>query len=148
VTAIGAPGEIWIGGDGVSRGYLGRDQLTADRYPERARLARERASAPLRHAHEERALREAGASEQEIHELRIRNFGEDAADRMRALDERRAAWDERLARYRAEREATAAAFEDPDRRDREIEALRRAHFGPDEIARVRILDRIEARGQQ
>ncbi|HSF42699.1 MAG TPA: non-ribosomal peptide synthase/polyketide synthase [Thermoanaerobaculia bacterium] len=30
---IGVAGEIWIGGPGVSRGYLDRPELTAERYP-------------------------------------------------------------------------------------------------------------------
>ena len=29
---VGAPGELWIGGDGVTRGYHCRDDLTADRF--------------------------------------------------------------------------------------------------------------------
>ncbi|MHA7867417.1 MAG: MupA/Atu3671 family FMN-dependent luciferase-like monooxygenase [Salipiger thiooxidans] len=31
-VGIGMPGELWIGGEGVTRGYWGRDALTAERF--------------------------------------------------------------------------------------------------------------------
>ncbi|HEY2738369.1 MAG TPA: amino acid adenylation domain-containing protein, partial [Thermoanaerobaculia bacterium] len=32
LSPIGVPGELWIGGAGVTRGYLRRDELTAEKY--------------------------------------------------------------------------------------------------------------------
>jgi lipase chaperone LimK len=115
-----------------------------EQHPESVRAARERAAAPLLHAREERALRDAGAGEAEIHALRVERFGPDAAERMRTLDAERAAWGQRLATYRAERDAVLVEAHDPDSAEAGLEALRAAHFQPEERERVRLLDRVEA----
>jgi lipase chaperone LimK len=112
-------------------------------YPESVRAARARATEPLRHAREESMLRAAGATPGEIHELRVERFGPEAAERMAALDARRARWNERLAAWRAERDALAAATPDPAERAAALEALRAEHFTPEEARRVRALDAID-----
>jgi lipase chaperone LimK len=113
-------------------------------YPEATREARARATASLRHAREEAALREAGASPAEIDALREAHFGPEAAARMRALDERRAAWQRRVSRYRSEHDARLAGLDDPAARAAALEALRAEHFSPEEARRIAILDREEA----
>ncbi len=109
------------------------------RYPERVRQARAAAALPVQHAREERALREAGASEAEIEALRVERFGPEAAARMAALDASRAAFDARLGAYREARAALG-----PDAAPEALGALREAHFPPEERERVRLLDRVEA----
>lgn len=39
---LGSSGELWIGGDGVARGYLGRPDLTAERFVENPHLPGDR----------------------------------------------------------------------------------------------------------
>jgi lipase chaperone LimK len=110
-------------------------------YPESVREARARASLPLRHAHDERVLLEAGASDAEIDALRERHFGREAADRMRALEADRAHWDGRLAAYRADRDARLAGLEDPAERAAVVAAVRAEHFRDDEQLRIEVLER-------
>lgn len=112
--------------------------------PESARRAREAALVPARLAEQERALRENGASAGEIRALREETVGVEAADRLAALDERRAEWERRLAAYRRDRDAIAAnASLDPAARDAAIETLRARDFDARERLRVRTIDEIE-----
>ncbi|HVH05319.1 MAG TPA: lipase secretion chaperone, partial [Myxococcota bacterium] len=68
----------------------------------------------------------------------------EAAARLAALDGERAAWSERVAAYRAERDALRAHDLSPEDYAAQLAALRAAHFpGPDGV-RIEALDRIEA----
>lgn len=96
---------------------------------------------PLRHASEELALRESGASEAEVDALREERFGREAADRMAALDADRADWAARVTEYRSEREALLATMDDFAEREAALNDLRERHFSEDERKRVEILDR-------
>lgn len=120
------------------------EALDAER-PDAEREALRRATAHLRLARDEAALREAGASGAEIHALRAERFGEEAAERLDALDARRADWERRLATYREDRAALLArAPRDPAARAAALDALRREHFSPAEARRAAALDRLEA----
>ncbi len=112
----------------------------ADEWPEETRERHARTTAPLRLAQETAALRDAGASDAEIFALRAERVGPAAAERMAALDAERAAFAERLARYR---EARAAEIERHGAAA-DLEALRDAFVPPAERDRVARLDAIDA----
>lgn len=113
--------------------------------PEEQRLARERAIAPARLRASEAALREAGAGDADIRAHRTELFGEEAADRLAALDRERAAWDARLEEYRRARDAVLADPSlGPQQRDAAVRALLEANFDGPERLRVEALDRIAA----
>lgn len=119
-----------------------RERLAAldDRLPVDARETRARALAPTRLLRDEAALREAGASDAEIQALRTRRFGPEAAERLRALDARRAAFEARVAQWRSEAERLRERGASED----EIAAARARSFEGPELLRVEALDRIEA----
>lgn len=120
-----------------------------EQLPESVREARRRASAPARVRDDVRRLRAAGADPSKVFAVREAAFGTEAAQRLAALDEERAAWDARVEAYRLDREALLAelggdalgpehslAESDQAR----LEALRRAHFEEEELLRVRVMD--------
>lgn len=74
----------------------------------------------------------------ERHRLRVERFGEEAAARMELLDRERAAWDARVAAYRAER-ARVQALAASSRRATLDEYLAR-HFSEAEQRRIRSLE--------
>ena len=105
--------------------------------------ARAAATAPLNELNREIQLRAAGASDQEIAAARTAAFGADAAARLADLDRAHAAWDARLAQFRAARAAILAdpALDDAERQ-RRIDALLAQSFTESERRRVEVLDRI------
>jgi lipase chaperone LimK len=112
--------------------------------PAEVRDTREAVRAPSRLRAEEAALRAAGAGEGEIRALRERRFGAEAAERLEALDRRRADFEARLGAYREARASLLARdFPDPAAREAALEALRADHFRGPERTRVRALDRVE-----
>ncbi|MEW6267753.1 MAG: lipase secretion chaperone, partial [Thermodesulfobacteriota bacterium] len=111
---------------------------------ERARRREATAALDLRAA--EADLAASGGSADELHALRERMVGREAADRLATLDAQRRAWNERVADYRA---ARAAIDGEPslDAREREaaIARLRVERFSETERLRVEALDDIDGR---
>jgi lipase chaperone LimK len=123
-----------------------RDRRLAEidaRTPAALREARAAAMAPLDQLARETALRAAGASGAEITAARTAALGAEAAARLGDLDRSRAAWDARLAQFRAERARLLAdpRLDDAERRRRIDELLVRSFTAPERI-RVDALDRM------
>jgi lipase chaperone LimK len=114
--------------------------------PEDVRRVREAAVTPLRLLAEEARAREAGASADELRAMREQAVGPAAADRLAVLDAERAAWDARVADYRAARTAVEAdPGLDAAGRAAAVAALLHARFTAPERLRVEALDRIAGR---
>jgi lipase chaperone LimK len=119
------------------------DALEAE-LPAPARARRDAATLPLRLREEEAALRAAGADDAEIRSVREQMVGVEAAERLARLDRDRAAWQQRVDRYRVARDALRAdASLDPAARDAAVAALRSREFDPRERIRIEALDAIE-----
>ncbi|MCK6588400.1 MAG: lipase chaperone [Polyangiaceae bacterium] len=105
--------------------------------PESAQRANEAATRALRLREDEAALRAKGASEEEIRRHRVEAVGEEAADRLQALDQKRAEWKGRIDAFRAERDRIAKQYSDEAARKAAEERLFEESFDPDERARAR-----------
>lgn len=125
-----------------------RDRRLAEleaRLPARVRAAREAALAPIKEMQHEEQLRAAGASEAQITASRTAAFGADGAARLAELDKAHAAWDAKLAQFRAARAAIAGDAQlDAAERDRRVEALLAQSFTPQEQLRVRAIEHLAA----
>lgn len=113
--------------------------------PDSTRRARDASSAPLRLFQAEQQLRARGGSDAELRALRESMVGAEATARLEERDRSRAAWNGRLAAYRAERDAILAnANLDPKAREAAIETVRAQRFDARERIRVRVIDEMEA----
>lgn len=85
---------------------------------------------------------EQGASPEQIQVLRREQFGPEAADRLAALDAKRAAWDERVRAYEGARAQldTLDTLDSLDQLDQAGEALAAEFFSPSELRRLRALE--------
>ena len=112
------------------------------RIPTAVRDARAAALAPLNELNRETAMRAAGASDPQIAAARTEAFGAEAADRLAELDRAHAAWDARLAAFRAARAALSVDPRlDAAERQRRVDELLARSFTPPERIRVEALDR-------
>jgi lipase chaperone LimK len=114
-----------------------------EQLPDAVRAARREVLAALELRQAEAELRAAGAAPAEIQAEREQRFGPEAAGRLAALDQHRAAWEERVAAYRSERDELRARGLSDEQYTEELSALRAARFAEPERLRVEALDRIE-----
>lgn len=109
--------------------------------PEPVRNVREQTMAALQLRADEARLREQGAGAEQIRRLRVERFGEEAADRLDALDRERAEWDRRLAEFRAERTRIRSDRSlTPQQQDAAIARLMAERFAENERIRVEALN--------
>ena len=111
--------------------------------PAEMREVRAAVTAPLRLAHDEAALRDAGGSPEDVQALREQAVGREAAERLAALDQRRVEWQGRVDAYRQERAAIDADVSaSPEQREIALDALRARLFSGSELLRIRATDRV------
>ncbi|HEY0193784.1 MAG TPA: lipase secretion chaperone, partial [Kofleriaceae bacterium] len=114
--------------------------------PAADRAARAAATAPIDQMARDAELRAQGASEAAIAAARAAKLGPEAAQRLAALDQARAAWDDRLAAFRAARAALLAdgSLSDDERQAR-VAALLASSFTPQEQLRVAAIEHLPPR---
>ncbi len=110
-----------------------------DELPEGVREARAEALLPVRARAEESAMREEGATDEQIRAHRVETFGEEAADRLAELDKQRAAFKERVEAFRKERSRLAKSAQDDGAFRVAETALLERSFDETERLRVRAI---------
>jgi len=110
--------------------------------PDSIRATRSEAIRPQQQQADEQAMRAEGAGDEEIRRHRIETVGVEAADRLGALDQRRADWKRRLAEFRAKRAAIVASEPSEPAQRAAVQKLLQESFTPEEQIRVRAADAI------
>lgn len=119
-----------------------RIALLEQELPAPIREMRDETQAPSRVANEVSVLRQQGASEEEVRQLREQEFGVEAADRFEKLDQARQQWDARYDSYRAERADIVVSGLAEEDQQRALLRLQERLFDSQEVRRVQALDRI------
>ena len=91
-------------------------------------------NAVLNLAHATADLQRAGASDSDVHQLRVDHVGEPAAQRLADLDQQRAQWQRRVDAWLSERDALM--------NESEVEQRRAMQFSQQELQRVMALERL------
>jgi lipase chaperone LimK len=117
-------------------------QEIESRLPEEAQRARAEATKPLAQRAEEEAMRAGGATDEQIRQQRVASVGEDAADRLEALDRERAEWKRRVEAFRSERDRLAGRYADEKERQAAEDRLLETSFSAEERLRVRAILKI------
>ncbi|MCG8421708.1 MAG: hypothetical protein MJE77_27635 [Proteobacteria bacterium] len=120
----------------IDRSISGTDEVAANAEVARVAVDLHRATA---------RLRADGASAGDIHDLRTARVGPGAADRLAALDRRRAEWQRRIGEYRAARDEISASLTDANEREQALARWIDSHFDSREKLRLRAVDRIAGR---
>ncbi|GMT96138.1 hypothetical protein KH5H1_02570 [Corallococcus caeni] len=115
-----------------------------ERLPPDVRASREEAVRPLRQQAVEQELLAAGATREDLHQHRLSTVGPEATERLEALDAERAQWKQRLADFRAKREALGRTEPDAALRQAAVQRLLFDSFTPEERLRVEAADAIDA----
>ncbi|MFB1479648.1 lipase secretion chaperone [Corallococcus sp. RDP092CA] len=115
-----------------------------ERLPPDVRASREEAVRPLRQQAVEQELLASGATAEDLHQHRLSTVGPEATERLEALDAERAQWKQRLADFRAKREALGRSEPDPVARQAAVQRLLFDSFSPEERLRVEAADTIDA----
>ncbi len=119
---------------------LARSAALDQQLPAEVKAARDAATEPLRLQQEEDEMRKAGATAEDLYQFRKQTSGDEAAERLAALDQQRAEWNQRLTSFETERDQLRATANSPEAAATAEQQLLEQSFSPTEQLRVRALE--------